>query len=542
MKIKYNQSIKQPERFIYPVIAIYFALTLFNILHHIMWSDELIPWAIAKASSSFSQMCYNYLYEGHPRLWVSIVYVLAKITNSMVSMQIAHLFIATAAAFVFLKYAPFSKWQRILFIFGYFISFEYAVISRNYAIGFVMIFAVCYMIRPKQGRRNYLLIAAALSLMCQGHALSCVIAIAFALTIGFDFLVLDKDTKNDWLMFIVAAVIFALGLALTLYQIKPPSDSLYLTEYKHEFPSGDILHDIMAVSIVTSHIAEAFIPIPMLKIHFWETNIFSYISTKDFYVFVIRLFLSIGFLLTGMFMVLRRPVAAFFFIVGGFGLIAFNILIYGYGYIRHTGYFFILLICALWLSYYYEPFSFKSAALNRLFNFFERKRGAFLSFLIATHLIAASVALTLHAKYPFTTAKEAAEFIKTQELDGYPIAADNDWQTATISIYLGKEFYYPVLARSGTYIVSNNKRLLSNNDRALSNHSYYDDKAFILNEIRKFMLTKHSSILVILNYQVPEALVKDYGLLPIKKFKNGIVVYEEHRLFLMVNSDNVTVR
>ncbi|MCG6553155.1 MAG: hypothetical protein L7F77_12600 [Candidatus Magnetominusculus sp. LBB02] len=458
------------------------------------------------------------------------------ITDNIVSIKMVHLIIATAAAFIFLKYSPFSKWQRILFIFGYFTSFEYAVISQSYSIGIVMIFVVSGMIRPKQERRNYILIAAALTLMCQGTAYSCVIAIAFALTFGFEFLVLTKDkrTKSDWLIFIISAVIFIFGLALTIVQLIPPSDILTTLEYKRIF--ANIFYAIARILTVIGNFTDAFLPIPVISRHFWLTNavthIIEHVSNSSFIVLHIRVAISLCFMFAVFFMILRTPVAVFFFIIGSIGLVFFNFFIYA-PYIRQFGHIFIVVICSLWLSYFYKPYVFKSDILNIVCAFFENKKGMFLSFLIAIQLIAALAAITLHAKYQFSSSNETAEYIKTKHLDDLPIAADVDCATAAISVYLGKGFYYPNSGRSSIYAVDNNKLLIQDLMRELPGSRYDADKALILKEARKYMLLKQTSILLVLNYDLPDYMIKQNGLTHIKSFMNSVVETEQYRLFIM---------
>ncbi|MCG6553156.1 MAG: hypothetical protein L7F77_12605 [Candidatus Magnetominusculus sp. LBB02] len=522
---------KRPDGFIYSAILVYFIAALINILKHVMWGDELLVWAIAKKSSSFSELFYNFRFEGLPKLWISIVYILTLITNNMASIQAVHLIIATTAAFVFLKYSPFSKWQRILFIFGYFPSFEYAIISRNYPIGILGIFIFSYMMRPTLQKRNYFLMAMALMLMCQGNLYSIIIAIAFTCTLVCEYLT-DANSQKNWTKFILFTLFATIGIICSIYNIMPPNDSVYLGQFNQLKHTISLPHIFIDLIKGVSWLWDACLPIPLLTQHFWNSNAILYLSSNIFILLHIKAAASLCLLFIGFFMVLRRPTVAAFYISANIGLIVFISFVYGY-LIRHIGHMYFVLICSLWLSYYYEPFSFKSDLLNKLCAFFESKRGIYLNFLIAIHIIAAIIAITLHAKYPFTTAKEAADYIETKKLDRFPIASDLDWHTANISVYLGKDFYFPVTGRSGNYIISDSKRLITNFRRMKSPLGYEADKALILDEVRKYMLIKQSSVLLILNYPLTDALVRQYGLLFLESFTNGILGYDDQRLFLM---------
>ncbi|MBF0463747.1 MAG: hypothetical protein HQK88_00805 [Nitrospirae bacterium] len=517
MPDKIKGILKKPDTALYIAICVYFVVTLINLLNHVMWRDELGPWAIAKESTSLSELFYNYRYEGHPRLWVFIVYLLTKLTNNMASMQMAHLCIATAAAFVFLKYAPFKKWQSIFFIFGYFTFFEYAVISRNYSMGVLLFFIFAYMIRPVEGRRNYILLSVVLFLMCQTNAYASVVAIVFALTLCFEFLLnKQKDTKT-WLIFTLSALIFISGLLFSIYQMLPPPDSLYLK--KPEFLTGDPTYDFMRLLNQIANVYNVYFPIPMFKQNFWCGNIIGYISKNPLVLFFTRVAVGAIFLSVTFFMVIRRPVAAFFFITGNAAIMAFSDLLYG-SLIRHRGHLFMIFICSLWLTYYYRPVAFKVPFLNKFCLFFEGKKNVWLNFFITIHIFAALVAITISAMYPFTDAKDTANFIKANNLDLLPMAADADYQTTSVAVYLGESMFYPVTGRYGTYVISNNKRL-------------YTDSDGVLKEIEKFMKLRKSNILLVLNSPLTRQQMKRNDIVFIKAFANGIIGDERYCIYVM---------
>ena len=54
-------------------------------------------------------------------------------------MQVVHLLIATASVTLVALRAPFTWLQKALLAAGYFTVFEYGVISRNYALGVLLL-------------------------------------------------------------------------------------------------------------------------------------------------------------------------------------------------------------------------------------------------------------------------------------------------------------------------------------------------------------------------------------------------------------------
>ena len=117
--------------FLLLAVLVFFFLGLVLLLRHEMWQDEWQAWLLAKESLSLPELFRNLRYEGHPGLWHLGLYLVSRVTPDPLGMQLLHLLVATASVYVFLRYSPFTRLQKILFILGYFPFYEYAVISRN---------------------------------------------------------------------------------------------------------------------------------------------------------------------------------------------------------------------------------------------------------------------------------------------------------------------------------------------------------------------------------------------------------------------------
>ena len=122
---------------------LYLILAAIGIAHHEMWGDEIHSWNIAKGSYHFSELISNSRYEGHPPVWYIILWCISKFTHDPLYVQIIHILIAGMSAFIILFYSPFPLLTRILMPFGYFFLFEYAIISRNYAVGVLLTLCIC---------------------------------------------------------------------------------------------------------------------------------------------------------------------------------------------------------------------------------------------------------------------------------------------------------------------------------------------------------------------------------------------------------------
>src|SRR4030042_3735997 len=113
------------------LIRLYSAINIVLLLHHEPWEDEAQAWLIARdldIASIFKQMAY----EGSPALWHMLLLPFAKTGLPYMSEFILHLIIAIAAVAVFILYAPFSRVTKVLFIFSYYMGYEYSIIARSY--------------------------------------------------------------------------------------------------------------------------------------------------------------------------------------------------------------------------------------------------------------------------------------------------------------------------------------------------------------------------------------------------------------------------
>jgi hypothetical protein len=101
---------------------LYFCVAGIGIAHHEMWDDEVQAWLLARDSGSVAELLWNMRYEGHPAAWYLLLFVLTRFTRDPVAMQVLHVMIATGMVYILARYAPFSRLQKTLIAFGYFLS------------------------------------------------------------------------------------------------------------------------------------------------------------------------------------------------------------------------------------------------------------------------------------------------------------------------------------------------------------------------------------------------------------------------------------
>jgi hypothetical protein len=116
-------------------------LTSFLVFHHEPWRDEADGW-LATRDATPAQLLRFTNYVGVPGLWFWLQLPLSRFGAPYVSLGLLNLLFAAAAVALVLWRAPFPLWLRVGFAFGYFASYEYAVIARSYALAMALIFAL----------------------------------------------------------------------------------------------------------------------------------------------------------------------------------------------------------------------------------------------------------------------------------------------------------------------------------------------------------------------------------------------------------------
>ena len=136
MKISNNEN-----KIYFSAWFIYSLLTLIAVLNHEPNRDEAQVWLIVR-DLNISQIFSQINTEGHPCLWYLIVLPFAKLGCPYITMQLVHWLIAMITTGLFLFKAPLNKTIKLLFVFSYFMLFQYSVVGRNYCIVILFLFLI----------------------------------------------------------------------------------------------------------------------------------------------------------------------------------------------------------------------------------------------------------------------------------------------------------------------------------------------------------------------------------------------------------------
>ncbi|NEP11713.1 MAG: hypothetical protein F6K14_16165 [Symploca sp. SIO2C1] len=501
------------QKFILVLILIYFCLGLVGILNHAMWRDELNVWLLVRDSNSLLELFNNLQYEGHPGLWYICLAWLNQFTDNPVLMQVFHLLLATGFVSVLVKYSPFTKLQKTLFVFGYLPIYEYLLISRNYAIGILLVFTFCALFEQRQ--KSYLVLSTILLLMANANAYCLFIATALGVTLIFEYSLgrrIGYTSAASKINIISSLTIFFLGILSSIAQILPPADSTLqggLSLWRLQF---DPRHLATALTRVWSSYLPIITPADS-----------KYLDIIIFAIFSLVLLLFVSTIL------IQKPVAWFFYSFGTLEILLFTYAKF-LGSARHYGHLYIVLIAAVWIASYYPKSDLLIKPLSNLpdlvqqattnwFAFVAKYKNRLIIFILVAQVATGMVAFSRDLFVPYSASRETARFIQTQQLDKMFIVGSQDARVSPISGYLQRQIYYPESKALGSFVLFNNQRTEVNS-------------TMVLEQISQLIQQQQTDILLILNYELDSSRA-DLSISPVAEFTNSFIHDEKYYLYIL---------
>jgi len=406
-------------RFAGLVTLAFLLLTLPRLLLHELWRDEAWLWLVAKESRSLAELFGPLGRSGQGYLFPLLCYLARQVSTSPRTMQVLHLVLAGAAAFVFIRQAPFGRLERALFVFGYFPFYEYAVISRHYVAGALLAWLACIAARS---RRPALALGAIFGLLCQTTVYGFILALALAAGWLFDRWLRRRNAGNagetariPWPEAAGGISLALAGAVAGLVQLIPEAGTSYATGWRFGWNPAKA-GQVLAMSW------RAFAPVPRPQLHFWNSNLFDAWPTLQAVAGLSMLALAAALLW-------RRKVALVTFSLGAAGFLAFGYVKF-IGLLRHQGHLWLLFVAALWLSGGFQD---------------DRRswRARVFLVLLILHCGVGIYASWMDLRHPFSNGAATAELIHGEGLDRHPLLGHLEPQAATVSLFLGQPLYSP---------------------------------------------------------------------------------------------------
>jgi hypothetical protein len=505
------------------VVIVFFLLGAIGIANHEMWSDELQAWMIARDSNSIIDLFKNLRYEGHPGLWHFCLYILSRMSHNPVLMQIFHLIIATSSVFLFARFSPFKPLQKTLFIFSYFSFYEYAIISRSYALGVFLIFTFCT-IYLLDRQKNKITLSIILALLANTSAYGLVIATSLQCLLITE-IYLDKDHRpiREQRALLISLIIFSVAIGVAVLQMLPPADSGVATVINNELGNTNINSDrARKVLRMISTVWESYIPIPIvLKYEFWNTNLIDTVPQglkfKFFSSLLLLLFSTQWFTRT-------RPLLACY-LLGVSGLLVINY--FKYGNLRHSGHLFILFIAYLWITPAYQASIIRLRSLGVRTSLADKKKARFLAailtLILSANCISGIYAFSRDLVNPFSASRKTANFIRSNSLNHLFMVGSVDADVINLAGLLERQIYYLESAKLGSFITGVRRNV---------------ELQEVLPKAREFLTDDNAKILLVSNRNLadydsdPQMLVQHLA-----SFEESIVSEERFHLYLLQKAD-----
>lgn len=412
--------------------GLFILLGFIGISHHEMWLDELHHWLLARDSGSLSELARNARYDVHPLLWNILLFMIAQFTSNPWWMQVLNILLTSVAAFLVLRYAPFPLIMKILVVFGYFFFYEYSIISRNYSLGMLLLFACCVLYRNRTS--HYIFLAILLGALANTHLLCLFVSLSFFLALAIDYFVyqtLPIQAKRQALM---GLLFYSMCVVIAFLQIAPPADSRIIAMTRHDPSLGGFDNSL---SILT----EAFLPLPRLDtINWWNTN--AIIG----YFFFRKDLVPVLILISAFLILWRRSIAAILFFTNAFTTVIF-ISIFQISSVRYYGFIFLSFIASVWISAYYP------AGMNQQRKFSIKKipRISFIYGILLIQCSAGLIAWVMDFKMPFSQGFNAAEYIRKQHPSTSIIAVSDCDVGVPLSGYLNQKLFYLSFNKAGSF-------------------------------------------------------------------------------------------
>jgi hypothetical protein len=431
-------------RFETVVLAVYALLVSVVSAFHEPWKDETQAWRLAIDSNGLAELVRNARYEGHPLLFHVLLQAVGLLSRSWWAVVALHVVVACVAAWLVLRYAPFTRLQKVLLVFGYWSAYEYSVVVRPYGLGMMLAFAAC--VAWLQPRRRIAWTIVCLLLLANTTPMGTLLAMALTAAFAFDWAWPDDVARRPSARTLatVGAVAFA-GAMLVLYfvvsQILPPADAGY-----HGEPRATV--SLWDVASLPTFELRALFPIVRagdgVQWNRWA------LKPESRYDLALVLCLSSIMLAIGLVIAARRRVSLVFFLVGTVGFLVFFSFLFP-GFAHHHGHLFVVWVVAAWLAWGSAP-SERPRLLQRLTAGVDRMRGNLFVISLIPPVIATAELAVADVRTPFADAMHVADILRDNGLADAPTIAIVRSHAQAVGAFLDRPVVYPLEGKTLTFV------------------------------------------------------------------------------------------
>ena len=497
-------------------IILFVILGLLGIINHSMWRDEMNVWLIAKYSHNLADFWDNIHYDrGHPGLWHLLVAIAFHLVDNPIAMQILHWLIGSSAILLLWLFAPFTQKQKILFSFGYLPFYQHLLISRNYALGMLLLFGICTAFNSRY--KTYFGLACLLSLLANSNVYGLLIAFSLTVTLILEFLLNNVQRKkflqqqstfiklSPQIDILGSSMIILSGFIFSIYMILPPAQVVTKEVLTHISTDSNLERFLVSLG----RLLGGYTLLIPNSARLLDLVVCGIIATTLFLVFLTNF--------------IDKVLPLFFFTFSNLQLFLFSYISFPGKGPRHFGHFYFILIAALWIASYYKP----QKWLANKFIFLQHIRikkiqYSTLMFVLYIQFFGGLFGFGHDIFIPYSASRQTVNYIKDNQLADEFIVASRDMNMASISGYLGQELYYPEREDFGSFTL-----FLKQKRQNLTHEQ-------VLQKTEKILLKNPNDnvnrILLIL-YKELKTTHPNLTITSIKKFKHSWVDSERYYLY-----------
>ncbi len=411
-------------------VFLYGFIVVFLSASHEVWRDEVRALSIAMESGSIIDLFHHLRNEGHPALWYLLLYAGYGVAHNTVILKVINVVIAIAAISLFLWEAPFSRIQRVLFVFGYFVLCEYSVLNRSYSLSMLLLFIFCSLYRSRFERMG--MISVVLFLLANTNAHSMIIVTAIGLSLLAEFVWKVRSSGCDAghaRRIVIGFCIIAVGIALSAVQAYPDRTTVATGMYTFRW---NTLLKVLTESILLPGNSQPFV----LGVFGPESGVF---------VTIILWFCYVCFL--------KRPFILMILFSGTVGLGMLSSLVYK-AQVWHQGLLFLLIVAVFWLDASEEKDK-SPAGTEResRFAFFNDPKKIILYVLLSLQAGEMIPGVGLEISRVYSSSKDFAVYLKGHpDLRNAIIIGEPDYFLESLPYYADNPIYFPREQRFGKTI------------------------------------------------------------------------------------------
>jgi len=421
----------------------YLAFLIWMHVHHEMWRDEIHAWSLSRAAHGFAELVTgDRIYEGHPPLWFWYLHLWTWFTESAWGIQAATVAAATAASILLVRFAPFPRYLKVMLLCSYYLGYEYAVISRNYVLGWLLLCLFCALYHPYRVR--YFALAVALALLSLTSVYGLIMAIFL-----LGFFVLDQfrmsnerpgaqPTEYTFVTsprLLAAAAIVTAAIVFCVLTVEPPDPNPFAPSFNFSALTSSALPDMLY------RVNAGFLPWrKFATLEFWGASCTLSDDPSGWSKYLggaLLLVTTLALYPAWRLVVIYAAALATMMV---FQQVRFI------GTTRHWGHFFMLFVGVCWLLRLQFP-----------------RRSHWLSTVLLTGILAIQsksfvAGAVLDTREIFSGARDTAAFIRGAGLQDLPIAGGPDYYAAAVASYLRRPFYAAETAEFHDDVVFHTRR------------------------------------------------------------------------------------